>query len=66
MQITQLNGSVLDATQHEDINFAIHTERLKVVGLPVATAPRPSREMSLEDLYQQSIGSVVLVAGEAK
>jgi len=50
----------------EDINFAIHTERLKVVGLPVASAPRPSREMSLEDLYQQSIGSVVLVAGEAK
>lgn len=50
----------------EDINFAIHTERLRAVGLPVAAAPRPSREMSLEDLYQQSIGSVVLVAGEAK
>jgi|GEM_PF-1099814 len=41
-------------------------ERLKIVGLPVSFWARPSREMSLEDLYQQSIGSVVLVAGEAK
>lgn len=50
----------------EDINFAIHSERLKVVGLSVTPGPRVAREMSLEDLYQQSIGSVVLVAGEAK
>jgi S1-C subfamily serine protease len=50
----------------EDINFAIHVDRLRAIGLSVVPGPRSPREMSLEDLYQQSIGSVVLVAGEAK
>lgn len=50
----------------EDINFAIHAERLKVVGLTVAPGQKSQREMSLEELYRHSIGSVVLVAGESK
>jgi len=50
----------------EDINFAIHSERLKVVGLTVTPGQKSGKELSLEELYRQSIGSVVLVAGESK
>ena len=48
----------------EDVNFAIHSDRLKVVGVSVRPGPKPIKELSLEELYQRSIGSVVMVAGQ--
>jgi S1-C subfamily serine protease len=46
----------------EDINFAIHVNRLKLLGIQ-SSVSGAGGEMSLEDIYQQFIGSVVMVAG---
>jgi NAD(P)H-dependent flavin oxidoreductase YrpB (nitropropane dioxygenase family) len=48
----------------EDINFAIHVSRLKPLGVQSqVTGQGTVGEMSLEDIYQRFIGSVVMVAG---
>jgi hypothetical protein len=46
----------------EDINFAIHVSRLKPLGIQ-SGVHGVGAEMSLEDIYQRFIGSVVMVAG---
>lgn len=46
----------------EDVNFAIHVDRLpKIVGVSVGTEESKS-EISAEELYQTMIGKVVMVA----
>jgi len=48
----------------EDINFAVHVQQLKGLGLPIQPASNTTHpEMSLEEIYQRFIGSVVMVAG---
>jgi hypothetical protein len=48
----------------EDINFAVHVQQLKGLGLPIQPASNTTNaEMSLEEIYQRFIGSVVMVAG---
>ena len=48
----------------EDINFAIHVARLKTLGVsPNLSLASTTREMSLEEIYQRYIGSVVMIAG---
>jgi len=48
----------------EDINFAIHVNRLKPLGVQSqVTGQGTVGEMSLEDIYQRFIGMVVMVAG---
>ena len=48
----------------EDINFAIHVTRLKTLGVsPNVSLASTTREMSLEEIYQRYIGSVVMIAG---
>ncbi|MDV7389905.1 hypothetical protein RZS08_01075, partial [Arthrospira platensis SPKY1] len=46
----------------EDINFAIHVNRLKPMGVNVQPAAGSFPQKSLEDIYQTFIGSVVLIA----
>ena len=49
----------------EDINFAIHTERLKSLGIDInLTQENRGKELRLDELYQLFIGSIVMVAGE--
>ncbi len=46
----------------EDVNFAIHVDRLpKIVGMTAATEESKS-ELSAEELYQTMVGKVVMVA----
>jgi serine protease Do len=46
----------------EDVNFAIHVDRLpKIVGI-TATAEELKAELSAEELYQAMVGKVVMVA----
>jgi len=46
----------------EDVNFAIHVDRLpKIVGMTAATEESKS-ELSAEELYQAMVGKVVMVA----
>jgi S1-C subfamily serine protease len=46
----------------EDVNFAIHVDRLpKIVGITAATEESKS-ELSAEELYQAMVGKVVMVA----
>jgi len=48
----------------EDINFAIHVNRLTPLGVQSAgTEQGGLADMSLEEIYQRFIGSVVMVAG---
>jgi S1-C subfamily serine protease len=46
----------------EDVNFAIHIKRLTGFGVPMQPAANPPAELSLEEIYQRFIGSVVMVA----
>jgi len=48
----------------EDVNFAIHSERIGQLGIATRMNGASSKVFSLEELYQQYIGTVVLVAGE--
>ena len=46
----------------EDVNFAIHVDRLpKMVGMTAATEESKA-ELSAEELYQAMVGKVVMVA----
>jgi serine protease Do len=46
----------------EDINFAIHVDRLPAVANTRISAPRPeSGDLSIEALYQKMLGKVVMV-----
>jgi len=47
----------------EDVNFAIHIKRLRGLGVPIQPASHQPAELSLEEIYQRFIGSVVMVAG---
>jgi len=47
----------------EDVNFAIHIKRLSGLGVPIQPASHQPTELSLEEIYQRFIGSVVMVAG---
>jgi S1-C subfamily serine protease len=46
----------------EDVNFAIHIKRLSGLGVPIQPASHQPAELSLEEIYQRFIGSVVMVA----
>lgn len=47
----------------EDVNFAIKAERLPVdANAHIGTRPPPEKELSIEQLYQQMLGKVVMVA----
>ena len=48
----------------EDVNFAIHSERIGQLGIVTRMNGASGKALSLEELYQQYIGTVVLVAGE--
>jgi S1-C subfamily serine protease len=48
----------------EDVNFAIHSERIGQLGITTRMNGASGIALSLEELYQQYIGTVVLVAGE--
>ena len=48
----------------EDVNFAIHSERIGQLGVATRMNVASGKALSLEELYQQYIGTVVLVAGE--
>jgi hypothetical protein len=48
----------------EDVNFAIHSERIGQLGITAKVNGAGGKALSLEELYQQYIGTVVLVAGE--
>jgi S1-C subfamily serine protease len=48
----------------EDVNFAIHSERIGQLGIAAKVNVASGKALSLEELYQQYIGTVVLVAGE--
>jgi S1-C subfamily serine protease len=48
----------------EDVNFAIHSERIGQLGIATRMNGASGKALSLEELYQQYIGTVVLVAGE--
>jgi S1-C subfamily serine protease len=48
----------------EDVNFAIHSERIGQLGITAKVNSAGGKALSLEELYQQYIGTVVLVAGE--
>jgi S1-C subfamily serine protease len=48
----------------EDVNFAIHSERIGQLGVVTRMNVASGKALSLEELYQQYIGTVVLVAGE--
>ena len=51
----------------EDINFAIHSERLKSLGIDIKlTQENRGKELRLDELYELFIGSIVMVAGEEK
>lgn len=48
----------------EDINFAVHVNRLQGLGVSMQPASLvEAKEMPLEEIYQRFIGSVVMVAG---
>jgi S1-C subfamily serine protease len=48
----------------EDINFAVHVNRLQGLGVSMQPASViEAKEMPLEEIYQRFIGSVVMVAG---
>ena len=48
----------------EDINFAVHVNRLQGLGVSMQPASVvETKEMPLEEIYQRFIGSVVMVAG---
>lgn len=48
----------------EDINFAIHVNRLKPLGVQSGSNEKGAlADMSLEEIYQRFIGSVVMIAG---
>ena len=48
----------------EDINFAVHVNRLQSLGVSMQPASVvEAKEMPLEEIYQRFIGSVVMVAG---
>jgi hypothetical protein len=48
----------------EDINFAVHVNRLQGLGISMQPASMvETKEMPLEEIYQRFIGSVVMVAG---
>jgi serine protease Do len=48
----------------EDINFAVHVNRLQGLGVSMQPASIvEAKEMPLEEIYQRFIGSVVMVAG---
>ena len=48
----------------EDVNFAIHSERIGQLGITTNMNSSRGKVLSLEELYQQYIGTVVLIAGE--
>ena len=48
----------------EDVNFAIHSERIGQLGITTNMNSTRGKILSLEELYQQYIGTVVFVAGE--
>ena len=48
----------------EDVNFAIHSERIGQLGITTNMNSTRGKILSLEDLYQQYIGTVVMIAGE--
>ena len=48
----------------EDVNFAIHSERVGQLGITTKVNGAGSKTLSLEELYQQYIGTVVMIAGE--
>jgi S1-C subfamily serine protease len=48
----------------EDVNFAIHSERIGQLGITTKVNGVGGKALSLEELYQQYIGTVVMIAGE--
>ncbi|MBP0119031.1 MAG: trypsin-like peptidase domain-containing protein [Candidatus Nitrotoga sp.] len=49
----------------EDVNFAIHSGRVSQLAVSLKiTDPNKDKTLSLEDLYTQYIGTVVLIAGQ--
>jgi serine protease Do len=48
----------------EDVNFAIHSERIGQLGITTRMNGASGKALSLEELYQQNIGIVVMIAGE--
>ena len=49
----------------EDINFAVHVNRLQSLGVSIQPASVvEAKEMPLEEIYQRFIGSVVMVAAK--
>lgn len=47
----------------EDVNFAIHVDRLPpAANVKLGARPAATRELSIEQLYQQMLGKVVMVA----
>jgi S1-C subfamily serine protease/Tfp pilus assembly protein PilF len=48
----------------EDVNFAIHSERIGQLGIATKVNGAGGKALSLEELYQQYIGTVVMIAGE--
>ena len=48
----------------EDVNFAIHSERIGQLGITTKVNGAGGKALSLEELYQQYIGTVVMIAGE--
>ena len=49
----------------EDINFAVHVNRLQELGVSMQPASMiEAKEMPLEEIYRRFIGSVVMVAGK--
>jgi len=48
----------------EDVNFAIHSERIGQLGITTRMNSASGKALSLEELYQQNIGIVVMIAGE--
>ena len=51
----------------EDVNFAIHVEKLRELGLMIQEDQSLTKPViGLDELYQNFIGSVVMVAGERR
>lgn len=52
-----------DGKMPEDVNFAIHVDRLPpVANIQLGNNPPPGRELGTEELYQAMLGKVVMVA----
>ena len=52
-----------DGKMPEDVNFAIHVDRLPpIANIQLTNNTPPGREMGTEELYQAMLGKVVMVA----